>query len=273
MATVIIAGWNHVCSAQMSCNGVISGTINSGVVCSGDCVLDNATISGNVQCSSGTLLAKGNSFISGSILLDGSVTRAELDDVTVLGVVDVKSATSLTELVIKESASLGSLIVDNTPGDVIVAGSLTDFTHTGSGNVFANNLSILSSISVKGGNGTIEFCGSSIGGLVVEEHEGNVEINANNINCTPTTLDGGFSASKGFGRVRLIGAIIPSGDFIVLEYVGDITFQETQVSDMKLEKNNGSLTICDVQTKLHDRYWSRRKCSGKRLECLGRLCC
>ena len=236
------------CSAQVNCNGVVSGNITSGVTCSrgGDCILDGATISGNVQCSSGTLLAKGNSFISGNVLLSGSITRAELDAVTVLGVVDVKEASSLVELVIKNTATLGSVIIENVPGDVVVAGSLTGLEISGSGNLFANNLSSDAIILVKGGNGIIELCGSFLGGLLVEERTGDVEVNANNANCNPTTLDRGFTANKGSGRVRLIGAILSSGDFIVSEYNGNVTLQEAQVSDVKVAKNNGSLTIHDI---------------------------
>ena len=126
-ATILVVGWSHFCSAQVTCNGFISGIINSGVVCGdGDCILDDATISGSVECSLGTLLATGDSFISGSILLSGGITRAELNAVTVLGTVDVFEAGSLVELVIKQAATLGSVKIENTAVDVVVAGSLND---------------------------------------------------------------------------------------------------------------------------------------------------
>ena len=60
-------GLVHLCSAQLPCNGVVSGTVKSDVMCTGDCVLDGATISGNVLCSTGTLVAKGSTTISGNI--------------------------------------------------------------------------------------------------------------------------------------------------------------------------------------------------------------
>lgn len=248
VAIVIVAGWSRYSSAQVTCNGVISGIINDNIVCTagGGCVLDGATIFGNVACSSGTLTAGGSSSIFGNILLNGGITRAELDAVSVLGVVEVKDAASLVELVINKQATLGSVTVENTPGDVFVAGSLDGLEHTGSGNLFANDLSTIASVLVKGGNGIVELCGSSLGGLLVEERQGDVEINANIVNCAQTTLTGGFSASKGSGRVRVIGAILTAGDFSVLEQTGDVILQEARVSDIKLEKNTGSLTMSNV---------------------------
>ena len=249
VATVIVVGRSSYCSAQVTCSGVISGTIANSIVCSGDCTLDNATILGNVECSSGNFLAKGNSSITGNILLISAITRAEFDFVTVLGGVEVNEATSLTELVIKQTATLGSVKVENTPGDVVVAGSVGNLELIFSGDLFVNNLITNASVLVKGGNGVIDVCGSSLGGLSVEEHEGNIEIDASNGNCDPTTLIGGLSANKGTGSVTVRGAAIPSGDFLVAEYTGDVILQEVQlVSDVKLEKNSGSLTIRDVST-------------------------
>ena len=83
----------------------------------------------------------------------------------------------------------------------------------------------------------------------MEEREGNIEVDANAENCGPTVLDGGLSAVKGSGAVTAIGASLPSGDFIVAEYTGDVILSEaTIVSDAKLEKNTGSLTISSVVT-------------------------
>lgn len=247
VVTVVLVGWSHFSSA-INCNGDLSGPINEGVVCTGDCVLNGATVTGSVDCSTGTLLAKGNSNIAGNVLLSGVVTRAELVAVTVSGVVDVKNAGSLVELVIQSTATLGSVKVDNTPGDVLAAGSLTDLTLIGSGNLFADDLSTISSISVQGGNGIIELCGSSIGGgLSVTGHTGDVEINANKPNCGPTTLTGGLTASGGSGSVTVIGADLSNGDFSVSNYNnGDVTLEDAQVSDVILLQNTGSLTMSDV---------------------------
>ena len=246
ITTLILVGWTWFCSARMACNGTLSGTITSSVTCSGDCILDGVTISGNVECSTGSLIAKGNTFISGNILTSGLITRIELDAVTVLGAVTVNGATALSELVIKQTATLNSVRVENTPGDAVVAGSLTGLELINSGNLFASNLSITVIVIIKGGNGTIEFCGSLVGGLSVEEHVGDIEINANNVNCAPTTLIGGITAKKGSGRVRVIGTSLPSGDFIVSEYIGNIDLQEAQVSDIQVVNSTGSLNIIDV---------------------------
>ena len=216
-------------------------------------------------------------------------TNAELESATVQGTVEVNQAASLAQLVIAATATLNSVQVVNTAGDVIVAGSFTNLQLIGSGNFFANSIannlasvsvnggtgiisvrdSILSglsvdvragnveldnvttatSISVKGANGIIILCDSSLGGLSVEEREGNIEVNANAENCGPTTLDGGFSAVKESGAVTVIGVSLPSGDFIVAEYTGDVILSEASIiSDAKLEKNTGSLTISNVVT-------------------------
>ena len=289
VATAIMLGWSRSCSAQRNCNGALSGIINNNVRCNGDCTLDGATVNGNVECFTGTLLVNGSSVITGGILLQGSVSSAELEAATVLGAVEVKQAASLTQLVIAATATLDSVKVENTAGDVIVAGSFKDLELIDSGNFFANSItnnlasvsvnggtgiisvrdSILSglsvdvragnveldnvttatSISVKGANGIVKLCDSSLGGLSVEEREGDIEVNANAENCGPTTLDGGLSAVKGSGAVTVIGASLPSGDFIVAEYTGDVILSEASiVSDAKLDKNTGSLTISNVVT-------------------------
>lgn len=246
-ATILVVRWSHFCSSQVTCNGFISGIINSGVVCGdGDCILDDATISGSVECSSGTLLAIGDSFISGNILLSGGVTRAELDAVTVLGTVDVIEAGSLVELVIKQAATLGSVKIENTAVDVVVAGSLNDLQLIDAGSLFVNGLSTVGGVLVSGGNGIIQLCGSFLDSLLVREHEGDVDINANSGNCTPTTLIGGMNVNKGSGRVTVIGANLSGGDFIVSEYIGGVVLEVAQVSDIKLEKHGGFLTVLDV---------------------------
>ena len=238
------------CSAQMVCNGVLTGTINNGVVCAGGsiCTLDGATVNGNVECNSGSLLAEGDSLITGNVLLGGQVTRAELDFVMVLGTVQVTDTSTLNELIINEMANLGSVTVDNAPNtEVRVNGTLQGLDLNNAGNLIANNLMTNATVSVIDGNGLIELCGSFLGGLLVEQHTGNIEINANAPNCGPTTINTGLIANKGSGQVNVIGAFLPNGDFSVSEYAGAIILQDIpSVSDIKSEKNTGSLTINNV---------------------------
>ena len=250
--TIIVLGFNgcQYCSAQAACNGVLTGTFNNGVTCVGgsSCTLDGATVFGNLICSSGDLLVVGNSLITGSVLLDDQVTRAELDTVTVLGAVQVTDADILTELVITKMANVGPVTVTNAPNtEVRVSGALQGLDLNNSGDLIANNLITNATVSIKDVNGLVEICGSFLGGLLVEQHTGNIDINANTPSCDLTIIDGGLSASKGSGQVRVIGAILPSGDFIVSEYIGDIILQNIPiVSDIKSEKNSGSLTISNV---------------------------
>ena len=245
-------GFNNYryCHAQAACNGVLMGTFNNGVVCVGGsiCTLDGATVFGNVICSSGSLLAVGNSLITGSVQLNSQVTRAELDEVTVLGAVQVTDTAVLTELVITEMANVGPVTVTNAPNtEVRVGGTLQGLDINNSGDLIANNLMTNATVSIKGTTGLVDICGSFLGGLLVDQHTGNIEINANTPSCDLTIINGGLIASKGSGQIKLIGATLPNGDFIVSEYTGDIILQDIpSVSDIKSENNSGSLTITKV---------------------------
>ena len=248
----MVLGFNscQYCSAQAACNGVLTGTFNNGVMCIGgnNCTLDGATVFGNVLCPSGRLLVVGNSLITGSVQLSGQVTRAELDAVTVLGAVEVTDTNVLNELIITELASIGQVKVNNAPNtEVNVSGELQGLDLENSGNLIANNLLINPSISIKASNGFIEICDSFLGALLVEQHTGDIEIDADAPNCGPTVINGGLIASKGSGQVRVIGTDLPRGDFIVSEYTGDISLQNIPtVSDINIETNSGSLTISNV---------------------------
>lgn len=238
------------CSAQAACNGFLTGTFSNGVICVGgnNCNLDGATVFGNVMCSSGTLLVSGNSLITGSVLLNDQITQAELDSVTVLGAIQVTDADILNELVVTELADLGPVTVFNAPGTTVrVSGSLQGLDLNNSGDLIASNLNTNASVSVKNANGLIQLCASFLGGLLVEQHTGDIEINSNTANCDPTTINGGLNANKGSGQVQVIGASLPNGDFSISEYTGNIILQDIPaISDIKSEKNIGSLTISNV---------------------------
>ena len=249
VTAIVVVGLSS-CSAQTACNGVLTGTFNNGLMCVGgnNCTLNGATVSGDVVCSTGTLLVIGNSLITGNILLSGQVTRAELDAVMVFGAVQVTDAGGLDELVITEMADVGPVTVNNAPNTIVrVSGELQGLDLTNSGDLIANNLATNASVSVKDGVGLISLCGSFLGSLLVEQHTGNIEINANTASCGPTTLNGGLNANKGSGQVSIVGASLPSGDFSISEYTGDIVVQDIPiVSDIKSEKNTGSITISNV---------------------------
>ena len=239
----------HLCSAQLACNGVVSGIINSDVTCNGNCVLDGATVNGNVLCSTGTLLAKGSSSVSGNIQVDGSVTRIELDAVTVSGAVEIKNANSLNEIIIQQAATLTSVTITNTPASIEVSGSLGTIAVTDGGNFVVDDLTTIGELSVSGGNGIVEICGSSIGGVLsVTERTGNINIDTNIANCDPTTLAGGVTIQLGTSAVTIRGANIQNGDIGILQNTGAIVLDQLQVSDLNLEKNMGTLSITGVNT-------------------------
>ena len=248
--TLCVVGLVHLCSAQMACNTIVSGTINSDVTCTGDCVLDAATVNGNVLCSTGTLLAKGGSSITGNIQADGSVTEIKLNDVTVSGAVEIKNANSLTDVIIQPSATLNSVVIDDTPASIEVSGTLGTLAVTNGGDLVVDDLTTTGGITVSGGDGTIEICGSSIGGvlLVTGENNGEINIDTNIVNCDATDLVGGVMITLGTSTVTIRGANIESGDIGISDNTGAITLDQLQVSDMLLQRNSGTLSINDVTT-------------------------
>ena len=226
---LIVTQCSHDCSAVVFCSSQLTGTINDNVECSGACTLNGATVNGDVICPTGSLVVNGDATVTGKISLSGSVTAAEIDTATANGALEVTSAGSLDEVVIK-SATLGSVSFLNTDTDLSADGLTT------------------TTVTVTGGNAVVELCGSSISGLVsVLEHTGNVVVDSTPANCAATTLSGGLSAAKGSGSVTVKGATIQSGDFVVLEYTGgDVTLEDATVSDLTLTKNTGSLSVINV---------------------------
>ena len=242
-------GLSHLCSAQLACNGVVSGIVNSDVMCTGDCVLDGATVNGNVLCSTGTLLAKGSSSVTGKIQADGTVTNIELDAVTVSGAVEINNANSLNDVIIQQTATLTSVIINNTPASVEVSGSLSTIQMTDGGNLVADDLTTTGGITVSRGNGIIEICGSSIGGVLsVTGRTGDINIDTNIANCDPTDRIGGVMINLGTSAVTIRGANIQNGDLIIQQNTGAVVLDQLQVSDLNLGKNIGTLSISAVST-------------------------
>lgn len=245
--TLLIACCSSLGSAQVQCSGAISSTtINNNVECNGDCVLDAATINGNLNCATGTLLAKGSSVITGAAIISGSVTTVDLEGVTIQGAVSVSSASSLTKITVTSAADLNSLSVTDTSGDIDVAGTITSITLTNSGDFFADGLTATGGMTVTGGNGVVDICSSTIGSLTIQEHTGAVIIDSTLAGCGASTLSTGFTATKGTGDVTVKGADLSTSDFIVSEYDGDAILQDAQVSDILISKNTGSLTITNA---------------------------
>ena len=61
----------------------------------------------------------------------------------------------------------------------------------------ADDLTTTGGILVSGGSGIIEICGSSIGGgLSVEGHSGDVNVDATIVSCDPSTITGRIIVQK-----------------------------------------------------------------------------
>lgn len=238
---------SQCCSAVQLCSGTITSTVNDNVQCDGNCVLDGATINGNIDCTTGTLLVKGGSIVNGGLAVSGSVTTVDLEDATVSGAVTVNSASSLTTLTVTSSATLGSVTVTDTSGDTVLAGQIDGVTLIDSGDLFINGVTSSSGgVSVTGGTGIVSVCGSTITSLMVLERSGDVVVDATLAGCAASTLSVGFTVAKGTGSVTVKGADLASSDFIVSEYDGDIILQDAQVSDILVASNTGSLTITNA---------------------------
>ena len=87
LVILCVVGFTHLCSAQLACDGIVSGMVNSDVLCTAECILDGVTVNGNVLCSTGTLLVKRSSSITSNIQADGTVMDVKLDAMTVSGAV------------------------------------------------------------------------------------------------------------------------------------------------------------------------------------------
>ena len=223
----------HCCNAETtSCDGTITGpgAIIGDVECANDCVLYEATVTGNVTCTIGSLVAKGDSTIAGNVFVSGAVRRIVLDDVTVLGDVEVTNATSLTKLVITKTATVnGSVSVQNTPGNVYISGSIANLVLVNSGNLFAHRLTITNAlgadhgISVVGGNGVVQISGSRVeGGLSVQQHDGDIKI---------------------YGTLFLRGT---NPDFVVVDHTGDVKLVTAQLSDVDVMNVQGYVALDGV---------------------------
>ena len=221
----------HCCNAETtSCDGTITRAIIGDVECANDCVLYEATVTGNVTCTTGSLVAKGDSTIAGNVFVSGAVRRIVLDDVTVLGDVEVINATCLTKLVIKKAATVnGSVSVQNTPGNIYVSGSIANLILVNSGNLFAHRLTTTNvlgadhGISVLGGNGVVQISGSRVGGgLSVQQHDGDIKI---------------------YGTIFIRGT---NPDFTVVDHTGDVKLVRAQVSDVDVMKVQGYVVLYSV---------------------------
>ena len=175
------------------------------------------------------------------------MTDIELDAVTVSGAVDIKNANSLNKVIIQQTATLTSLVINNTPASVEVSGSIGTIAMTDGGDLVADDLTTTGGITVSEGDGIIEICGSSIGGaLSVTGQTGDINIDTNIANCDATDLIGGVTIQQGTSAVTIRGANLQNGDIGILLNTGAVMLDQLQVSDLNLEKNDGTLSINDV---------------------------
>ena len=222
---------------------VLSGSYADVIVNGTSCTLDGATVNGSVFVSSGgTLTATGGTEVFGRIEVD-SGGNIDLPDVTVLGNVTLMDSNDVT---VGSATNIGSLKLDKS-GAIVASGAIASIESRESTGISLIGASVFpGSVSMKLANGSLVICGSTIEGVVkVVSTTGHVLAEAS---CGASTIDGSVVVEKGTGNVRLVGATLAAGDLNVIEQTGEVLVEDTSLSDLKVNKITGNVTLQNVIT-------------------------
>jgi hypothetical protein len=99
------------------------------------------------------------------------------------------------------------------------------------------------------GSGDVRICGGAniTGGVNVIERNGGLLAGVG-ANCGVSTINGTVTIEKGTGNVRLLGTIMDGSDLSVIEQSGNVEVNGVNLSDVKIEKTTGSVTLTAVTT-------------------------
>ncbi len=261
---------------------VLAGEYQDVRVYGGSCTLDGATVYGSVFVSGGTLATTANgALILGSIQVNigGDIT---LESVHVWDEVKLQhsgnlsvtgnstlariSVTDSADVAIEAAASTGEVQLENS-GHLTVSGSVASIISTGSAGIRLNDATVFpGGVTMSLSTGSLEICGSEIGGISGTLPDGSGGIYALESgdvlavaegSWTPSEIEGSVIVKKGTGHVRFIGATLNS-DLIVTEQVGDVEVDGSgcdlldplcgTVSDVNVEKLTGNVTLRGVTT-------------------------
>lgn len=263
-----LAQWPGVATAQnvntVNCAGqTLSGNYADVIVTSLGCTLVGARVFGSVKAEVGGPLK-----LTNETTVVGSVEKKNGGDTVieggskVTGGVKVENANQAGELIISGMNTVaGNVFAADMSGDVTVKDGAT----VGS-TLFVNggqNVNILNARIFPGGIGMqyskdLKICNSEIGvnTAVVPPGAGGGGINMiesesliiNATECGSSTILGTVTVEKGTGSVQIIQAVLEAADLNVIEQVGDVEVTGTSLSDVKVEKSTGSITLVDVTT-------------------------
>ncbi len=222
---------------------VLPGSYADVIVNGTSCILDGATVNGSVFVSSGgTLTATGGTEVFGRIQVD-SGGNIDLSDVTVLGSVTLKESNDVT---VGSTTNIGSLKLEKS-GAIVASGTIASIESKDSTGINLIGATIFpGSVSMKFANGSLVICGSTIEGVVnVVSTTGHVLAEAS---CGASTIDGSVAVEKGTGNVRFVGATLAAGDLNVIEQTGEVLVEDTSLSDLKVNKVTGNITLQNVIT-------------------------
>ena len=231
--------------ATTNCSGTLSGTHSDVIVNGVACVLDGADVQGSVLVDSGgSLVATGGTQILGSIQAQ-SGGDIELGEATVVGEVKLLNSGNV---IVGDLADVSNLKVEAS-GDVEVRGIVGGIESKGSGGIKLDGATLFpGGLIVDSASGAVEICGSSIGdGINVVLSIGDVLVEAS-MQCAASTVTGSLEVEKGTGNVRVVGATMTGSDLVVVEQTGSVFLEGVSLSDVKVEKGFGDVTLQDVET-------------------------
>lgn len=250
---------------------VLAGSYEDVIVNGGLCTLDGATVFGAVLVDGGavTTTPNGARILAGiSLNGGGDVT---LEAVDVLGAISLERSGSLIlagdskvegvsmkesgDVTIGASASTGQLLVEKS-GEITVLGAVAAILSTESGGITLRDARVFpGGVSMSSSSGSLEICGSEIGinsdtqtdgsGVVKVLGDGEVRAVASE-SCGASQIEGAVIVLKGTGSLRLLGAELLAGDLIVAERTGEVSVGRSTLSDVKIEKITGSVTLTNV---------------------------
>ena len=253
------------------CRGTVTGGNYSDVIVTGgSCTLNNATvfgsilvekaklttngvtIFGSIQVKSGRNVTLNDTDVSGEVKLEDSRNLAVESGSTLSGV-SMKNSRKVT---IAASASTGELSVEDSR-NIDVFGQVAAIKSTTSGNITLTDARVFPGGVESFSSGSLTICGSEIGlnSETMADGSGGVNVKDSGAvhavaegTCGASQIEGSVIVEKGTGAVRIVGATLAAGDFVVIERSGNVALDGATVSDTKIEKSDGNITLSNVVT-------------------------
>ena len=231
--------------ADTQCSGTLSGVYDNVVVNGTACTLAGATVRGSVLVSNaGTLLATGNTSISGGVQVDGG-GNIDIDSATALGDVAIFNS---ADAIVGSGATAGVVKFENS-NTLTVSGNVGSIESSASGAIQLDGATVFpGGVTVNAGLGGLTLCGATVeAGINVALTTGSVSAEAS-ATCAASSIDGSVIVGTGTGDVRLVGATMAAGDLLVSEQNGDVYLDGTSLSDVGVSLLTGDITLLNTIT-------------------------